>query len=147
GAQWRIGSGQPPQPDGPLCVELPWTPAPARPPAVPNIAPQKLELPRFGQEVPDPAFAEELFLQKNLDSSEELRRNVTIQRLLDLYEPDLVTDRVDVDANDEAWIALLRNGQRRFYALTSGDVLKTLVPRDSLVAALVARLAAQDGRQ
>jgi hypothetical protein len=128
-AQWRIGIPAPRQADRAPYVTLPWS----------N---QQLWLPPTEQEVPDPAFAEELFLQQELDGRPaELRRHVTIQRLLQLFEPVLVTDRVDVDANDDAWIDLLRNSQRRFFALTTADVLKALVPRDALVAALVARLA------
>ena len=71
---------------------------------------------------------------------------MTIQRLEQLFEAVLVTDRVDVDADDDAWIDLLRSSQRRFFALTAADVLKALVPRDALVAALVARLATSIGQ-
>lgn len=135
-AQWRIGIPAPRQAGTPPYVTLPWN----------N---QQFGLPPTEEEeIPDPAFAEELFLQQELDGRPaDLRRHVTIQRLLELFEAVLVTDRVDVDANDDAWIDLLRISPRRFFALTAADVLKTLVPRDALIAALVARLAASNVSQ
>lgn len=134
-AQWRIGTPTP-QPGHPPSVLLPWNDA-------------QLALPALDEDTPDPAFAEELFLQDELDRGPaELRRHVTIQRLEELFDAALITDSVDENADDDEWIRLLRSGQRSFFALTSAEVLKTVVPRDALVGALVAQLAASSaGRQ
>jgi hypothetical protein len=113
---------------GATAVKLPWR--------------GQLRLPEVDRDKPDPAFAEELFLQRLLDDDPrpELRQHVTIQRLLQLYETVLITDHVDVDANDEAWVELLGRSQRRFFAMTKAGVFKGLVPRDALISALVTRL-------
>jgi hypothetical protein len=66
---------------------------------------------------------------------------VTIQRLLQLYEPALVTDSIDMHADVDAWVKLLGRSQQRFFAVTTADVFNALVPRHALIAALVARLA------
>jgi hypothetical protein len=127
-SQWQIGTPGPPQPGTQPYVTLPWD----------NT---RFCLPPMMDESPDPAFAFELFLQQDLDGRhEDLNRYVTIQRLLELYEPVLMTDRVDVDADDEAWARLLASNPRRYFALTAAGKFKALVPRDSLLAALVARL-------
>jgi hypothetical protein len=109
-------------------VTLPWNAAPFYLPPVEN-------------ESPDPAFALELFLQQDLDiGPDDQRQYVTIQRLLELYEPILMTDSVDIAADDGIWARLLASSPRRYFALTSAGTFKALVPRDSLLAALVVRL-------
>jgi hypothetical protein len=135
--QWQIGTPGPRQEGQPPYVTLPWN----------N---QQTFLPTMTDESPNPVFALELYLQQELDlppqqqdpsrRPENLRQHVTIQRLLELYEPVLMTDCVDVDAGDAAWARLLASNPRRYFALTSADKFKALVPRDSLLAALVARM-------
>jgi hypothetical protein len=126
-AQWRLGI--PPADGHSTYVVLPWNSA-------------QLHLPALADDVSDPAFALELFLQQQLEQANpELRRYVTAQRLLELYEPVLVTDRVEADADDETWARTLSTSPRRFFAVTAADTLRTLVPRDVLTGALVARLA------
>jgi hypothetical protein len=74
-AQWRLGLPPPGQNGEPSYVELPWNNA-------------SLYLPTLADDASDPAFALELFLQAELEGSgQELRRHVTIRRLLELYEP------------------------------------------------------------
>jgi hypothetical protein len=127
-AQWQIGVPGASQPGTSPYVTLPWNNA-------------QLYLPTMIDDSPDPAYAVELFLQQNLDHQpKNLREYVTIQRLFELYEPVLLTDQVDIDADDAAWARLLASSPRRYFALTSGDAFKALVPRDSLLAALVARM-------
>jgi hypothetical protein len=127
-AQWQIGTRGPYQQGQQPYVTLPWN----------N---QRFNLPSMMDESSNPAFAFELFLQQDLDGRpEDLRQHVTVQRLLELYEPVLMTDCVDVDADDAAWARLLASNPRRYFALTSADKFKALVPRDSLMAALVARM-------
>jgi hypothetical protein len=126
--QWRIGTPAPPRPGKPPSVMLPWA--------------AQLELPPVDGEPPDPAFADELFLQAQLDRRDpESQRHVTIQRLMELYEAVLVTDRVDVDADIDAWAKLLRSSQQRFFAMTTANVFKALVPREAVLSTLVAQLA------
>ena len=126
--QWQIGKPAP----GPVpSVTVPWSPTQAQ------------HLPFMADEAPDPKFAFELFLQKELDAPGEttdVRRHVTIRRLLDLFEPVLVSDHVDAQATDEDWVRLLTAHPRRFFAMTSSGVLRALVPRDALVAAVLAVL-------
>ncbi|MFE7077105.1 hypothetical protein ACFU96_44175 [Streptomyces sp. NPDC057620] len=105
-------------------------------------------LPSLMDERPDPAFAFELFLQQVLDQqSTEPPKHVTVQRLLQLYEPVLVTDSVDAQAGDSAWAQMLATSPRRFFAVTAVGQFKSLVPRDALVAAMVARLVAAQNEQ
>lgn len=133
-AQWQIGTPGPRQQGTQAYVTLPWNNA-------------QFHLPPMMDESPNPAFALELFLQQDLDGRpEDLRRYVNVQRLLDLYEPVLMTDRVDVDADDSAWAQLLASNPRRYFALTARGKFKALVPRDSLLAALVARLVEAGNR-
>jgi hypothetical protein len=135
-AQWQIGTPGPrPQGQAPY-VTLPW-----------DKDNQPTYLPPMVDESPNPAFALELYLQQDLDCppagsdlQKYLGQYVTIQRLLELYESGLMIDRVDIDADDAAWARLLASNPRRYFALTSADKFKTLVPRDSLLAALVARM-------
>jgi hypothetical protein len=124
---WRLADGTKAAPGVPA-VTLSWQ--------------GQLQLPDVDRDTPDPAFAEELFLQLLLDDDPrpEFRRHVTIQRLLQLYEAVLITDHVDVDGTDEAWVELLRRSQQRFFAMTKAGVFKGLVPRDALISALVTRL-------
>lgn len=127
-ARWQIGTPATVPPGAPPYVTLPWNDT-------------QFSLPPIENESPDPAFALELFLQQDLDArSADLRQYVTVQRLLELYEPILMTDSVDVDANDAAWARLLAASPRRYFALTNAGTFKALVPRDSLLAALVVRL-------
>jgi len=127
-ARWQIGTPSPPQPGAARYVTLPWNNAPFYLPPVEN-------------ESPDPAFALELFLQQVLEiGPDDLRQYVTVQRLLELYEPILMTDSVDVAADDGTWARLLASSPRRYFALTSAGTFKALVPRDSLLAALVVRI-------
>ncbi|MGW4873925.1 hypothetical protein [Streptomyces chartreusis] len=105
-------------------------------------------LPSVVDERPDPAFAFELFLQQSLDQpSPEPRQHVTVQRLMLLYEPVLVTDSIDAQADDSAWAQMLAASPRRFFAVTTAGQFKSLVPRDALIAALVARLVAARNEQ
>jgi hypothetical protein len=110
----------------------------------------RLFLPSEPDEVVDPEFAMELFLNRAImtHANEALKRPVTVPRLLELYTPALITDHIAVGASDQEWIELLRAKHRQFFAVTSsGESLKTLVPREALVTALVTRLAesAADG--
>lgn len=134
-AQWQLGQPGPTplQPGAHTVVTLPWNGA-------------QLHLPPLVDDVPDPAFAFELFLQQELDHrTDHIRQHVTTQRLFELFDPVLITDGVDVDAADDAWARVLAARPQPFFALTSAGTLKSLVPRDALMAALVARLVtAQD---
>lgn len=133
-AQWQIGTPSSPQPGGSRYVTLPWNTTPFYLPPVEN-------------ESPDPAFALELFLQQDLDiGPDNQHQYVTIQRLLELYEPILMTDSVDIAADDGIWARLLASSPRRYFALTSAGTFKALVPRDSLLAALVVRLVDSENR-
>jgi hypothetical protein len=131
--QWQIGT-PPPLQQGPVqSVGLPWN--------------QTLYLPTVENEVPDASFALELFLQQELDmGTDDQRAYVGIQRLLELYEPVLMTDSVDVGADDRTWARMLASSPRRYFALTSAGAFKSLVPRDSLLAALVVRLVESGNR-
>jgi hypothetical protein len=81
--------------------------------------------------------------QQELEGSgQELRRHVIICRLLELYKPVLITDRVEADADDATWAKTLSSSPRRFFAVTAAQRLRALVPRDVLTGAVVARLAA-----
>jgi hypothetical protein len=135
--QWRIS--MPNQPDtpagvpaqGPTVRTSPWgAPGPWLPPTV--------------DDEPDPAFGFELFLQSELDqlasSHPETRNPVTVNRVLELYRAALVTDSIDVGATLEEWVQSLNGPSRRFFALTSAGVFRSLVPRDALLAALVGLL-------
>jgi hypothetical protein len=129
--QWQIGEpthrmqGQAPQ------VVLPWDKT-------------VYSLPHLADDVPDPAFAMELFLQEELNRQALANPTepvyVNIQRLRELYEPVLVTDFVDLDADDGSWARVLASSPRRFFALTAGGKFMALLPRDSLMSALVARI-------
>jgi hypothetical protein len=129
--QWQIGEpaprmqGQIPQ------VTLPWNHS-------------VYNLPYLADDIPDPAFAMELFLQEELNvhnhANSPAPSYVTTQRLLELYDPILVTDFVEIDADDGAWAQVLAASSRRFFALTDGGKFRALLARDSLLSALVARL-------
>lgn len=129
--QWQIGEparrmqGQAPQ------VVLPWDKT-------------VYSLPYLADDVPDPAFAMELFLQEELNRQALANPTepvyVNVQRLRELYEPVLVTDFVDLDADDGSWARVLASSPRRFFALTAGGKFMALLPRDSLMSALVARI-------
>jgi hypothetical protein len=123
--QWDLGTRGP----GPDDVVLPWGDA--------------LSLPANPDEASDPQFALELFLNSQIEAlaPDVYQRHVTIRRLLELYEPALVTDHVETGSDDAVWIDLLRRSHRPFYATTSGGAFKGLVPRDALFTALVLRLA------
>ncbi|MEU3460441.1 hypothetical protein ABZ721_10845 [Streptomyces sp. NPDC006733] len=130
--KWQMGVPGPQVPGGGTpYVTLPWDST-------------QFYLPTMEDDTSDPAFAFELFLQRQLDQqpAPPPREYVTIQRLLQLYEPALVTDSVDAQADDSAWAQMLATTSRRFFALTTAGHFKTLVPRDALVAAVVARLVA-----
>jgi hypothetical protein len=135
--QWQIGEpvtgvrGQVPQ------VRLPWNNA-------------VLSLPYLADDVPDPAFAMELFLQEELNRQSLANPTepdyVNIQRLLELYELVLVTDSVDLEADERAWARVLAANPRDFFALTADGKFKALLPRGSLMSALVTRIVlSQDG--
>ncbi|BCW72434.1 hypothetical protein [Arthrobacter sp. NicSoilB8] len=129
--QWQIGEpigrlqGQVPQ------VVLPWDKT-------------VFSLPYLADDVPDPAFAMELFLQEELNKQALANPAepvyVNIQRLRELYEPVLVTDFVDLHADDGDWARVLASSSRRFFALTAGGKFVALLARDSLMSALVARI-------
>jgi hypothetical protein len=127
-AWWQIGTPPSPRQPGTPYVTLPWNNQP-------------FYLPFLADESPDPAFALELFLQQELDTRPEGQQQfVSVQRLLQLYEPILMTDSVDSHADDATWAHLLALSPRRYFALTNAGAFKTLVPRDSLLAALVVRM-------
>jgi hypothetical protein len=127
-AQWQIGTPMARLPGGTPSVKLPWN----------N---QVFALPSIAEESPDPAFALELFLQQELDTRPEATQQfVSVQRLLELYEPILMTDRVDTDAADATWAHVLALSPRRYFALTNAGTFKALVPRDSLLATLMVRM-------
>jgi hypothetical protein len=132
-ALWKLGTPQSPPINGqPPAVNLPWA--------------AQLHLPPVDGELSDLAFVDELFLQQELDNNNNIQATeqpdtVTIQRLMELYEPALVTDHIEADANTDTWIAQLRSSQHRFFAMTSATVFKALVPRDAVLTALVVQLA------
>jgi hypothetical protein len=127
-AQWRLGSPAGTGPGGQSAVILPWG--------------GQQYLPMVADGRADPSFALELFLQAALDDASHLglRRPVNAHRLQDLYGAELITDAIDVSADTGRWAAMLTTSHRTFFALTDSGSFKGLVPRDSLVAALVARL-------
>ena len=128
-AQWELGV---PQPGAPECVLLPWN------------SQQRLCLPPSDAS-PDPGFAFELFLQGTLEIGPVREPSfVTIARLQQLYEAALVTDHVEAGSRDEVWIDALRREQRPFFAVTADGRLKSIVPREALLTALVIRLAETD---
>jgi len=98
-------------------------------------------LPAMTDEEADPKYAFELYLQRELDGiaagDRSTRDFVTVSRVRELYGSKLVTDSVEDDAGIEDWIRLLTGPSRRFFALTSSGVLRTLVPRDALLAATI----------
>ncbi|MGC5225392.1 hypothetical protein ACPW96_22745 [Micromonospora sp. DT81.3] len=105
---------------------------------VPGAPP--MGLPSHPDDLTDPRYAFELFLAANIDPAREpLVRLVTRARLLELYEPSLITDHVPIGASDRDWATALR-GKREFFAVTSDGRLESLVPRDALVSSLVSRL-------
>jgi hypothetical protein len=132
-AQWLLGTDGRQDAAGARVVTLPWNSA-------------QFMLPRLVDESPDPAFAFELFLQQSLDQNAALPpQHVNIQRLLLLFEPVLVTDALDVAADDKVWAGVIATSPNSYFAVTRAGQLRSLVPRDALVATLVARLvAAQD---
>jgi hypothetical protein len=126
-AQWELGK---PEPGNPASVLLPWN------------RQQWLQLPRVSDASPDPAFAFELFLQEKLEMDPNRQPSfVTIARLQQLYEAALVTDHVGAGSPDEVWIDALKREQRPFFAVTADGRLKSVVPREALLTALVIRLA------
>jgi hypothetical protein len=128
-AQWELGVPQP----GDASVLLPWN------------SQQVLRLPFVSDASPDPGFAFELFLQETLEIGPDREPSfVTIARLQQLYEAALVTDHVEAGSRDEVWIDALRREQRPFFAVTADGKLKSLVPREALLTALVIRLAETD---
>lgn len=104
----------------------------------------KVTLPLIEGAEPDPAFAFELFLQSELDGAgfASLHRGVDVPRLHALYECDLVVEGIDEQATDEQWIELLARDRREFYAICTGKSLRTLVPREALVGAVLGRALA-----
>jgi hypothetical protein len=108
---------------------------------------QQICLPPMARGVPDPDFALELFLQQELEhANDQQRRYVSITRLLELYEPVLVTDHVGKGSSEGVWLDLLRK-PRAFFAVTENGVLLSLVARDALMTALVLRLAQAEDRE
>ena len=82
------------------------------------------------------------FLQQQLETGpNQQRRYVTVTRLRELYEPALVTDHIETGSSDDDWVNLLRKQPRPFFAVTDEGSLRSLVPPDALLTALVLRLA------
>ena len=99
-------------------------------------------LPPMARGAADPDFALELFLQQQLETGpNQQRRYVTATRLRELYEPALVIDHIETGSSDDDWVNLLRKQPRPFFAVTDEGSLRSLVPRDALLTALVLRLA------
>lgn len=129
-AVWDLGE---PSPAAPTSVLLPWNKA-------------VFSLPPMTDDVADPTFAMEMFLQQRLDAyptpaGARAPSTVTVQRLRELYEAVLLTDHIDDAATDEEWARLVARTSSRFLAVTSGEALARLVPRDALIAGLLARMA------
>ena len=131
--QWQIGTPPADPPGTAKYVILPWT----------NTA---LSLPPVEGDTADPEFAMELFLQQALEGPGAViaPRHVSVQRLLALYEPELITDEVEAAAPDRVWADLLVTGHRRYFAVTTAGTFKYLVSRDALMGAMLARLATND---
>jgi hypothetical protein len=93
----------------------------------------------------DPKYAFELYLQEELDrlavSDPTTRTFVTVSRVHQLYCSALVKDSIEDNAEIEDWIRLLAGPSQRFFALTSSGVLRTLVPRDALLAATIGTMS------
>jgi len=110
----------------------------------------QLNLPSLMDEQADPKYVFELNLQAELDklAAEKpmIRNHVTVTRIDELYQSVLVTDSIDDAASVDDWIRLLSGPSRRFFALTSSGVLRTLVPRDALLAAVVGSVIQPDAR-
>jgi hypothetical protein len=144
--EWRLGRVDP---GNPSAVILPWRQVidPAGKPAPPSI--ERNYLPHLVGEATDPQFAYEVFLQDEMETNkseaerERFQRRITLTRLEELYRRVLVIDHINTTANESAWIKLLTSNSRAFFALTDDDRLRTLVPRDALVSALLANLAAR----
>lgn len=133
-ARWELGT---PIPGTDQSVKLPWTVDGGG-----EKARETLPQPTTGPA--DCAFAFELYLQQACEINvpvDEARRHVGRARLEELFDPVLVRDEVADDASDAEWIRFLTSHPHRFFALTSGGVFKNLVPRDTLTAALLGRLA------
>lgn len=149
--RWELG--EPPPSDASQTVTLPW-PATTVPADV-SKSPVTLRQATMGLPVTndepesDPRYAYELFLQEILDSDhpsndrELFQRHVSITRLRELYEAVLVEDQIDDQAKEDAWVKLLSSSPRPFFALTSNDIFKALVPRDTLVTALITAITAR----
>jgi hypothetical protein len=145
-AIWQLGTPDPAVPS--TRVTLPW-PALAQPaPGTQPASPATCDLPQTFGDFADPRFAYELFLQSELESRtpEAEQAHVTPSGVEALYEKVLVVDQVDASADEDSWIALLRSTPREFFAMTAHGTLRTLVPRDALVSALIATLAARMDR-
>lgn len=126
---WYLGE---PSPTSSTSVTLPWNAT-------------VLSLPPMADDVADPTFAMEMFLQQSLDmraaaAGGNAPSTVTVQRLRELYDPVLLTDHIDVAATDQEWARLVAGTSGRFLAVTSGEAFSRLVPRDALIAGLVGRL-------
>ncbi len=135
-AQWDLGT---PLPDTDQVVELPWVATGGE--TIQETLPQ----PVTGSA--DCDFAFELYLQRECDRqvpADEARRPVGRARLEELFDPVLVKDQVEDDATDAEWVRYLTGRPHRFFALTRGGVLRNLVPRDTLIAALLGRLVTTD---
>jgi hypothetical protein len=131
-ARWRVGVLAPPYPGTAPTVTYPW-----------DTTNQQQSLPLLQDELADPEFALELYLQQQLDLNHpELRTPVTITRLQELYQAELVTDSVDADADDATWARLLATRPERFFAITKDGKFSRLVARDALVTTMLARLVA-----
>jgi hypothetical protein len=131
-AKWDLGT---PEPGLSPRVRLPWEET-------------ILYLPSLsGDEEPDTRFAYELFLQRELELSQNeggrFQRPVTLSRLRELYEPILVVDQIEATADDDEWTKLLSSSSRPYFALTSAGVFRSLVPRDALVSTLIAALTSR----
>ena len=133
--QWEIGFPKVPQPGlpaGPPEVQLPWSPDP-------------LSLPPLERGDANPGFAFELFLQQQLagsTASQDLRKRVTVVDVTQrLYRSPLITDSIDINATDDQWAKILVEDSRRFFAVVEKGSLRSLIPRDALLTALVAPLA------
>jgi hypothetical protein len=104
----------------------------------------QVTLPSPIDEQADPKYVFELNLQQQLDNLAtqipSIRNHVTVTRIDELYKSVLVTDSIDDAASIDDWIRLLTGPSRRFFAMTSSGVLRTLVPRDALLAAVVGNI-------
>jgi hypothetical protein len=102
---------------------------------------KRLALPAIKDHKPDPDFAFELFLQKELEGQPVNRKTfVSSHRLLALYGTCLVTDSLDDTANDRQWARALTQRSHRYFALTSSaGTFDRLIPREMALSSLTAR--------